>query len=123
MAKNSYLLINEPALQVLPSLVLEIGLEEAIVLQELHSLIIDPKYLDWTIEDDEKWIFNTYEKWKVCFFPFWSTTKIQRIFLNLEKMGLVISKKRYRNKKYRIDYYALIARTMPIEDSSTEQNA
>lgn len=119
MSKNSHLLIVEPALQLLPSLALAIGLEEAIVLQELHNQINDPENYNWTIENGEKWIFETYEEWRKFSFPFWNTTKIQRIFLNLEKMGLVISKKQYM-KLYRIDYYALIAWTTPIADLSTE---
>ena len=113
------LLIVEPALQLLPSLALAIGLEEAIVLQELHNQINDPENYNWTIENGEKWIFETYEEWRKFSFPFWNTTKIQRIFLSLEKMGLVISKKQYM-KLYRIDYHALTLWTTPIAALSTE---
>lgn len=120
MPENSHLLINEPALQFLPSLALAIGLEEAIVLQELHNQINDPGKYNWTIENGEKWIFETYEEWQRFSFPFWDTTKIQRIFLNLEKMGLVVSKKQYKNKLYRIDYNALTLWTTPIAALSTE---
>ena len=109
---KSHLLINEPAIQVLPSLVLAIGLEEAMVLQQLHYWLDNPKNTGRIDETGEKWIFNTYEEWKETNFPFWSTTKIQRIFLSLEKMGVVISaqfdaKKYDKRKFYRIDYDVL----------------
>lgn len=109
--KKSILLINESPLQVLPSLAKAVGLEEAIVLQQLHYWIENPK-ADGRIEDGHKWIFNTYEEWQKDNFPFWSIQQIQRFFLNLEKVGVVISakldaKKHDQKKFYRIDYDAL----------------
>ena len=110
---KSHLLINEPALQVLPSLAVAIGLEEAIVVQQLHYWLNNPKN-DGRIEEGYKWVYNTYETWHDENFPFFSTDKIQRIFLSLEKLGVVISsqfdaKRRDMKKFYRIDYEALCA--------------
>jgi hypothetical protein len=107
---KSHLLINEPALQVLPSLAKSIGLEEAIILQQLHYWLNNSK-VDGRIEDGEKWIYNSYQEWQDNF-PFWSVQQIQRIFLNLEKGGVVISakldaKKHDQTKFYRIDYDVL----------------
>jgi alkylhydroperoxidase/carboxymuconolactone decarboxylase family protein YurZ len=110
---KSHLLINEPALQVLPSLAKAVGLEEAIVLQQLHYWLNNPKVEGRIDEDGNKWIFNTYEEWRENF-PFWSVQQIQRIFLSLEKGGYVISKrldakKHDQTKFYRINYDALCA--------------
>lgn len=107
---KSHLLINEPALQVLPTLAKAIGLEEAIILQQLHYWLNNPK-VEGREYDSFKWIFNTYEEWQENF-PFWSIQQIQRFFLNLEKGGFIISKKldakkHYQKKFYRIDYDAL----------------
>jgi len=107
---KSHLLINEPALQVLPSLAKAIGLEEAIILQQLHYWLNNSK-VDGRLEAGEKWIYNSYQEWQENF-PFWSIQQIQRIFLNLEKGGVVISakldaKKHDQTKFYRIDYDAL----------------
>lgn len=107
---KSHLLINEPALQVLPTLAKLIGLEEAIILQQLHYWLNNPK-VQGREEDGQKWIFNTYQEWHENF-PFWTADKIQRIFLNLEKAGLVISarldaKKHDQTKFYRLNYDAL----------------
>lgn len=108
----SKLLINEPPLQVLPSLAVAIGLDEAIALQQLHYWLNNPKSEGRVDESGVKWVYNTYAEWKEKDFPFWSEDKIQRVFLDLEKIGLVISaqldaKKRDMRKFYRIDYGAL----------------
>ena len=107
--RKSHLLIDESPLQVLPSLASAIGLEEAIVLQQLHYWLSNPKNSGHKDEDGNKWVFNTYEQWQEDNFPFWSTTKIQRIFLSLEKSGVIISSqidahKHDMRKFYRIDY-------------------
>jgi phytoene dehydrogenase-like protein len=108
--KNSkHLLINEPPLQVLPSLAVAIGLDEAIVVQQLHYWLTNPKNEGRVDEEGNKWVYNTYDDWKEDNFPFWSADKIQRIFLDLEKTGIVIArqldaKKRDMRKFYRLDY-------------------
>lgn len=112
--KKSSLLINEPSLQVLPSLAVALGLEEAIALQQLHYWLGNAKNQGRTDADGNKWVYNTYAGWKADNFPFWSEDKIQRIFLSLEKQGVVIAaqldaKKRDMKKFYRIDYDALCA--------------
>jgi len=117
---KSHLLINEPALQVLPSLAASIGLEEAIILQQLHYWLNNK--VEGRIENGEKWIYNSYQEWQENF-PFWSVQQIQRIFLNLEKGGVVISakldaKKHDQTKFYRIDYDALCAMEHIKIDSS-----
>jgi len=102
----SKLLIHEPPLQVLPSLAEAIGLNEAIVIQQLHYWLQLPK--GGKEQEGHKWIFNTYEEWAEQF-PFWSVSTIQRTFASLEKSNLIISKQ--LNKKghdmtkfYRINY-------------------
>ena len=106
---KSHLLIDESPLQVLPSLAVAIGLEEAIILQQLHYWLSNQKNAGRVDQDGNKWVFNTYEEWQADNFPFWNTTKIQRLFLSLEKSGVVIStqldaKKHDMRKFYRIDY-------------------
>lgn len=98
------LLIPEPPLQVLPSLAVAIGLNEAIVLQQLHYWLNKSKHE----EEGHRWVYNSYESWHLHF-PFWSICTIKRIIHNLEKQGLVISGnfnvvKMDKTKWYRIDY-------------------
>jgi len=101
----SKLLIEEPPLQVLPSLALKIGLNEAIVLQQLHYLLRNPQFGGRIAE--HQWIFNTYEQWRAQYFPFWSEDTIKRAFTNLAKLKLIVTCQpegaMSRRKYYRID--------------------
>lgn len=102
------LLINEPPLQVLPTLALKIGLNEAIVFQQIHY---------WTRvsknkKDGHLWVYKTFKEWEKEF-PFWSLRTIQRIIKNLEEKELIFSSKTHnraaydRTKWYRINYEKL----------------
>ncbi|UYB50412.1 conserved phage C-terminal domain-containing protein (plasmid) [Lysinibacillus capsici] len=102
------LLINEPPLQVLPSLAVKVGLNEAIILQQLHYRLL----ISTNIHDGHKWVFNTYQQWHKEF-PFLSERTIQRVFRDLESDGYIYSTDKYnkfradKTKWYRIDYSKL----------------
>lgn len=99
---SSALLINEEPLQVIPTLAVAIGLNEAIALQQLHYWLRKSK----NIRDDRKWVYNSYAEWAENF-PFWSERTIQRAFLKLEELKLIIVDTpggRDRRKWYTIDY-------------------
>ena len=111
MKNYSNLLINEPPLQVLPTLAVLIGLNEAIVLQQLHYWAQNPKIEGTTDEAGERWIYNTYEEWQTNF-PFWSIRTIRRVFTSLEENGYIASKrlaqKEWDQKKfYKVNYSRL----------------
>lgn len=82
----SKLLIDDYPIQVLPKLAVEIGLNEAIILQQIHYWLNQSKHF----YDDKKWIYNTYEDWNEQF-PFWSVMTIRRTITSLEKQNLIIS--------------------------------
>src|SRR5690554_4175288 len=82
----SRLLINEEPLQVLPGLAEKIGLNEAIVLQQLHYWLSRSTQ----VKEGEKWVYNTYDEW-CAQFPFWSKATVRRVFTSLEKQGLIIT--------------------------------
>ena len=72
--------ISERPLQVLPSLARAIGLNEAIILQQLHY------WLERSDHEREgrRWVYNTLEQWQEqC--PFWSIPTIKRAFTVLRK--------------------------------------
>ena len=101
------LLINEPPLQVLPTLARLIGLNEALFLQQLHYWLGRSRHE----RDGRRWTYGTYNDW-LPQFPFWSLSTIKRTVRNLEKRRLVISEqfeKRdwIRKKWYTIDYDTL----------------
>ena len=107
--QSSPLLINEPPLQVLPTLAKLIGLNEALVLQQLQYWLFHEKL--GITKNGQKWIYNSYPEWAKNF-PFWDKRTIQRIFRSLEKEKLVLSSQFFKNKynrmkSYRINYDVL----------------
>ena len=115
------LLVTDRPLLVLPKLARVIGLNEAIVLQQLHFRLQHRA----RIYEGKSWVFYTYEEWQRDF-SFWSVRTIQRIFLRLEERGLVIScasnrMKIDRTKWYRVDYEQLVALEVPSCHEATCQ--
>ena len=106
--RPSRLLIQEPPLQVLPTLAVKIGLAEAIFLQQLHYWLLQ----SGNERDGQWWIYNTYEEWHRQL-PFFSVRTIRRIVAELERLELVVSTSDYnaskidRTKWYRINYDAV----------------
>ena len=104
----SKLLINEQPLQVLPSLANIIGLNEAIVLQQLHFFL----RISRNKIGGRSWVYNTINDWQAEF-SFWSVKTVQRTIDNLEKSGLVVSTDKFNKMKmdktkwYTIDYQKL----------------
>lgn len=117
------LLIDEYPLLVLPSLATFIGLNEAIVLQQIHYWLENPK---GGVElDGFRWVYNTYEEWQRDNFPFWSIRTVIRTFTSLENMGLVISKQQAsydRKKYYRVHYDKLASWNEPSCHNADLQN-
>ena len=81
----SKLLIDDYPIQVLPKLAKEIGLNEAIILQQIHYWLNQSSHN----RDGKKWIYNTYDDWNKQF-PFWSVMTIRRVINSLEKQKLIL---------------------------------
>ncbi|HDJ6782414.1 TPA: DnaD domain protein, partial [Staphylococcus aureus] len=101
------LLIDDYPIQVLPKLAELIGLNEAIVLQQIHYWLNNSKHK----YDGKTWIFNSYPEWQKQF-PFWSERTIKRTFGSLEKQNLLhvgnYNKAGFdRTKWYSINYETL----------------
>lgn len=89
------LLINEYPLLVLPNLAREIGLNEAIFIQQLHYWLNGKSA---KVKDGKKWVYNTYEDWQEQF-PFWSVPTIKRIVSKLREKKLIATNN-YNKFKY-----------------------
>jgi hypothetical protein len=118
--EQSALLLNEEPLQVLPSLAVAVGLNEAIILQQLHYWLKRSEH----VLDDRPWIYNTYEQWRSQF-PFWSADTIKRAMHHLESQEVITTTTRFnrnpidKTKWYTINYAHLNA----VCGSSTGQDA
>ncbi|POP35489.1 replication protein, partial [Blautia producta] len=86
----SNLLYNKRPLIVNPELSCIIGLNEAIILQQVHYWIEKKKESKIDFHDGRYWVYNTYEGWQNQF-PFWSISTIRRTISKLEKIGLLLS--------------------------------
>lgn len=108
MNKKSSLLIQEPPLQVLPSLVIATSLNEAIFLQQLHYWISNSKHE----RDGQRWVYNTYADWGKQM-PWWNQRTIKRIVDSLRERGLIQTTNKYNKLAmdqtlwYSIDYDAV----------------
>lgn len=80
------LLIDDYPIQVLPKLAVEVGLNEAIFLQQLHYWLSGKSAKNI---DGNKWIYNTYEDWQKQF-PFWSVSTVKRTITSLDKQNLLL---------------------------------
>lgn len=113
----SRLLINEPPLQVLPSLAKEIGLNEAIMLQQMHYWLLKSAN-EFT---GVKWFYKTLEEWQTEF-PFWSAMTIRRTLGSLERQEIIkignFNKKKFdKTKWYTIDYQRVNRRCVQNEQT------
>lgn len=78
------LLTEEAPLVVLPQLAEKVGLNEAIVLQQLHYR----SRLGVEERSGRRWVRGSYEVWQQEF-PFWSLTTVRRTLMKLEDRGYV----------------------------------
>lgn len=100
---KNHLFLDEPPLVFLPSLAKAIGVDKAIIVQQVHYWVEkkrDVKKLNW--------IYNSYADWQKQF-PFWSISHIRRMIRELEETGILVSGnfnrvKADRTKWYTIDY-------------------
>jgi hypothetical protein len=107
----SKLLFNTHPLVIDPDLAKLIGLNESIILQQIHYWIELNRKADKNLRDGFTWTYNSYEDWQKQF-PFWSMRTIQRTITGLETKGLLITGNFNRmgfdrTKWYRIDYERL----------------
>jgi uncharacterized phage protein (TIGR02220 family) len=98
----SKLLINENPIMIQPTLVMKLGLNQAIIIQQVHYWLVKSPH----IKDGKRWIYNTYKDWKQQF-PFWSEKTIMRTFLALEEEGYVVSANYNRMKIDKTKWYSI----------------
>lgn len=83
---SKFILLDEYSLVVFPRLAVRIGLNEAIVLQQIHFLLQNSR----NHRDGHKWVYNSYKSW-LEIFPFFSKNTLIRTLESLEKQGLIIT--------------------------------
>lgn len=106
-------LLDEPPILVYPSLADALGINTAIVFQQLHFLLNNQKTAKnmYNFIDGRWWVYNSYSEWKENYFSWLSESTLKGIFIELENRGLILSRqgvksKSDRRKWYTIDYEA-----------------
>ncbi|MBF8049254.1 conserved phage C-terminal domain-containing protein [Staphylococcus capitis] len=115
----SNLLIDDYPILVLPKLATEIGLNEAIVLQQMHYWLKKSNHN----YDGRRWIYNSFPEWQKHF-PFWSVMTIKRAVYSLEKQNLLYvgnyNKAKFdKTKWYSINYEKLEGMKRPSYQNDT----
>lgn len=98
------LLIDERPLTVLPSLVKCVGMERAVILQQIHWLLELPN--SGLEHDGQHWVWGNYPQWCADYFTFWEPDTLRKHIVQLEKDGYLFSVQARgfdRTKAYRIN--------------------
>ena len=105
MSEHQKLLLDESPLVVQKRLAIILGLNEALVMQQIHYLTI----ASWdSIEiSGRKWIGLSIKDWIGFYFGFWSISTLRRIFEKLEDKNLVQSKKPKETQRDTTKFYAI----------------
>lgn len=85
----SKLLFDEHPLVILPSVAEKIGLNEAIVLQQINYWIQANKQANRNYRDGKHWTYNSVDEWQRQF-RWWSRSTIKRTLKNLEDKGILV---------------------------------
>jgi len=96
------LLISEQPLLIMPKLAAKIGLNEAILAQQIHYWVekSDKFY------DGKNWIYNTHDSWLEQF-PFWSKATLKRVIISLKSQGIIFTGNYNKMKMDRTVWYTI----------------
>jgi len=102
------LLFSSSPLIIRTELATEIGLNEAIILQQIRYWEDINREARRNRKDGHFWTYNSYKKWCKQF-PFWSERTIRRALTNLENLDLIVTGNYNRSqidrtKWYRVNY-------------------
>ena len=98
---------NEKPLVVNPELACLIGLNESIILQQLHYWIKMNRETGRNFHDGHYWTYGTVQEYRDRDFKFWSYETVKRVFKVLEQRGLVITGNYNKARMDRTKWYAI----------------
>ena len=95
-------LFNENPVVIDRELASVIGLNEAIILQQMQYWIKKSEHKF----DGKVWVYNSVSQWKKQF-PFWSESTIDRTIRSLDKLGLLFIGNYNRDRRDRTKWYSI----------------
>lgn len=102
-------LIDEPPMLVLPSLAVLLGINKAIMLQQLHFLLNTQRKAKnkYNFIEGRWWVYNSYPEWQREQFPWLAVSTLKRLFLELEESSIILSKQSVKHKSDRRKWYSI----------------
>lgn len=98
-------LASERFLMFSPTLAKEVGLNEAIALQQIVFWVTETE--SGVVDDNgERWVYNTYPKWQTQF-PFWSVETVKRVMTSLRDQSLIKIQQLQKSSHDRTNYYTV----------------
>lgn len=108
-------LIDEPFIAVYPTAAVYLGINKAVIIQQLHYLLNQTRQTEnkrgdkaFHFIEGEWWVYNSYQDWQEDHFPWLTADYIGTLFNELESDGLIKSSffegKGIKKKWYTIDY-------------------
>ena len=117
---SEYYLIDGTQIPVLSELAQVVGLNEAIVLQEVYYWCKVNKRERRPTHDGYYWVYNSYREWHANHFPWWHYDTVRGIFSKLEKDGLLVSGNFNKSKMDRTKWYRI---NFPVLESTIKSSA
>lgn len=103
----SNLLFDEYPIVISRELAKLIGLNEAIVLQQVHYWLEINRKANKNFHDGSFWTYNSIKNWQKDNFNFWSYDTVKRTFSRLEKSGLLIFDNYNRDPRDKTKWYTI----------------
>ena len=100
-------LFDDSPIVVNTTLANEIGLNEAIVLQQINYWIEINKRAGKNYYDGKYWTYNSIKSWQEKDFKFLSVETVRRVFMKLEKGGFIITGNYNKDPRDKIKWYAI----------------
>lgn len=104
---------------VIPELAVQIGLYEAIVLQQLHYWITETT--SGVEYEGRRWIYNTLPDWHLQF-PYLSLSTLKRVFTHLRTAGLIEVRQLNKHLHDRTNFYSINYQHKILKTEDEEQN-
>ncbi|MGP1182131.1 transcriptional regulator [Serratia sp. CY47280] len=98
------LLLPSRPIVVIPELAMRVGLNEAMLLQQVHYWVTETT--SGIEHDGRRWVYNTIAEWMEQF-PFLSESSIKRAFSSLKSQGIIYVEQLSSDPRDKTNFYAI----------------
>lgn len=103
----SKLLIDEAPVYFAKTLTKYIGLEKAIILQQVHFWLEVNKRDEKNYYENRYWVYSSFEQWAERDFSWWSQRKLLSLFCKLCDSKILIKKQLKKEQMDRTNFYTI----------------